>query len=82
MEEVDGDGGVGGLEGADGVQEAGSSCGVRNGWWRGGERVCIVPDVQTFSILVNGFCKEGLLLRAESMVDFMIRIGVELNVVT
>lgn len=41
MEEVDGDDGVGGFEGADGVQEEGSVCGVGNGWWRGGKGVRI-----------------------------------------
>ena len=56
-------------------------CGEFGGWREGvglfNEMVAekgIVPDVQTFSILVNGFCKEGLLLRAESMVGFIMML--------
>lgn len=41
MEEIDGNGGVGGLEGADGVEEVGSGGGVRGGVWRGREGVRI-----------------------------------------
>ena len=41
-----------------------------------------MPDVQTFSILVDTRCKEGMLTEAKEVFDVMIQRGIDPNIVT
>ena len=42
----------------------------------------VVPDVQTFNVLVDTLCKEGMLIKAKEVFDGMIQRGIEPNTVT
>lgn len=42
----------------------------------------IEPNVQTFTILVNAYCKEGLVEEAQDVVEVMIKRGLQPNIVT
>ena len=41
-----------------------------------------MPNVQTFSILVDTLCKEGILTEANEVFSVMIQRGIEPNTVT
>ncbi|MBA0696250.1 hypothetical protein Goari_002822 [Gossypium aridum] len=42
----------------------------------------IEPDVVTYSILVDAYCKKGVISKAEDIVDSMKKLGIEPDVVT
>ena len=42
----------------------------------------IMLDVHTYSILVDTFCKEGMLKESNEVFDVMIQRGIEPNIVT
>ena len=42
----------------------------------------VMPDVQTFSILVDTLCKEGMLTEAREVFDVMIQRGIDPDIFT